>query len=80
LIQHPAVADAGVAGLPDKMHGEVVAAWIVREPGSKLTETELRNWCKQHIANFKIPHKVTFVDKLPRSGVGKLLRRELRKL
>ncbi len=80
LMQHPAVADAGVAGLPDKLHGEVVAAWIVREPGSKLTETELRNWCKQHIANFKIPHKVTFVEQLPRSGVGKLLRRELRKM
>jgi long-chain acyl-CoA synthetase len=80
LMQHPAVADAGVAGLPDKLHGEVVGAWIVREPGSKLTETELRNWCKQHIANFKIPHKVTFVEQLPRSGVGKLLRRELRKL
>ena len=80
LIQHPAVADAGVAGMPDKVHGEAVAAWIVLEPGSKLTETEVRTWCKQHIANFKIPHKVTFVEQLPRSAVGKLLRRELRKL
>ncbi|MBN2257437.1 MAG: long-chain fatty acid--CoA ligase [Anaerolineaceae bacterium] len=80
LLRHPAVADAGVAGFPDDLHGEAIAAWVVLKEGKSLKELELRTWCKQHMAYFKIPHKVTFVEKLPRSGVGKLLRRELRNL
>ncbi|MGB8252093.1 MAG: AMP-binding protein, partial [Anaerolineaceae bacterium] len=80
LLQNPAVADAGVAGMPDELHGETIKAWLVLKPGSKLTEAEVRAWCKKQLAPFKIPKKVVFVDKLPRSGVGKLLRRDLKKL
>jgi long-chain acyl-CoA synthetase len=80
LLQHPAIADAGVAGIPDELRGEGIAAWVVLKPGATLTSAELHTWCKQQMASFKIPHKVMFVEALPRSVVGKLLRRELRKL
>jgi long-chain acyl-CoA synthetase len=80
LMQHPAITDAGVAGIPDDLSGEGIAAWVVLKPGATLTSAELHTWCKQQMAAFKIPHKVMFVEALPRSGVGKLLRRELRKL
>jgi long-chain acyl-CoA synthetase len=80
LLRHPVVADAGVAGIPDDLHGEVVAAWIVLKPYASMSEKELRTWCKQHMAYFKIPHRVTIVEKLPRTAVGKLLRRELTRI
>ncbi len=80
LLQHPDVMDAGVAGMPDELHGETIKAWLVLKPGVTLPEKEIRAWCKAHLAAYKVPRKVVFVEKLPRSGVGKLLRRELRKL
>jgi long-chain acyl-CoA synthetase len=80
LLLHPSVVDAGVAGVPDELHGEAIKAWLVVKAGSRLTETEMRTWCKKHLAPYKVPKQVAFVEKLPRSGVGKLLRRELRKL
>jgi long-chain acyl-CoA synthetase len=80
LLQHPAIADAGVAGIPDELRGEGIGAWVALKPGCDLTAEELHAWCRQNLAHFKIPNQVTFVDALPRSGVGKLLRRELRKM
>ena len=75
LRRHPAVQDAGVAGLPDRRLGEVPHAWIVA-PASVDT-AELTAWCRSHLAPYKVPTGFTRVQRLPRSDIGKLLRREL---
>jgi acyl-CoA synthetase (AMP-forming)/AMP-acid ligase II len=75
LRRHPAVRDAGVAGLPDRRLGEVPHAWIVS--GAPLDPASLEAWCREHLAPYKVPAGFTQVDALPRNDIGKLLRREL---
>jgi acyl-coenzyme A synthetase/AMP-(fatty) acid ligase len=75
LRRHPAVSDAGVAGIPDRRLGEVPHAWVVAPPG--LDSEELAAWCRSHLAPYKVPAGFTRVERLPRSDIGKLLRREL---
>ncbi|MDQ6774484.1 MAG: AMP-binding protein [Candidatus Dormibacteraeota bacterium] len=75
LCAHPAVRDAAVAGRPDGLWGEVVGAWLVLE--GEASEAQLRAWCRERLAGFKVPRRWTFVEKLPRSEGGKLHRREL---
>jgi long-chain acyl-CoA synthetase len=77
LKEHPAVLDVGVAGVPDVKSGEAVKAWIVLQPGEQASSDELIKWCKDRIANYKAPKHIEFIDELPRTNVGKLLRREL---
>jgi long-chain acyl-CoA synthetase len=77
LGAHPKVLEVGVAGVPDPFHGETVKAWIVVKPGETLSETEVHAWCRERLALYKIPTQVEFRSKLPRSNVGKILRREL---
>ena len=77
LAQNPKILEVGVAGVPDPYRGETVKAWIVLKPGEKATEEEIRSWCKERLAPFKIPSQVEFRSELPRTTVGKLLRREL---
>jgi o-succinylbenzoate---CoA ligase len=75
LLAHPAVADAGVAGLPDPDWGEAVTAFVVlREPA---TPEELRAWCRERLEPFKVPKTVHVVEGLPRGAGGKLLRERL---
>ncbi len=76
LITHPGVAECAAAGLPDLAQGERVAAWVVRKDPD-LTAEELIAWCRKDLAGYKVPSEVEFIDKLPRTGVGKVLRREL---
>ena len=64
--------------MPDQDWGEIVAAAVVAEPGLQVTEPELTAWCKEHIASFKKPRAIRFVDALPRNAYGKVLRREAR--
>ena len=77
LARHPAVADVGVAGVPDPVKGEVAKAWVVLRPGATATEEELRVFCKGRLAPFKAPARVEFRRELPKSMVGKVLRRVL---
>jgi len=78
ISSHPAVHEVGVAGVPDKMRGEKAKAWIVLNEGAKLTEAEVKAWCKERLAPYKVPAKFEFVADLPKTQVGKVLRRALK--
>jgi long-chain acyl-CoA synthetase len=77
LQEHPAIMDVGVAGIPDPKRGETVKAWLVLHEGQKLTLEELKAWCLDKMARYKIPTEIEIRDELPKTHVGKLLRREL---
>jgi long-chain acyl-CoA synthetase len=77
MMEHPKVMEVGVAGVPDAYRGETVKAWVVLKPGETATEEELRAWCKENMAAFKVPTMIEFRQELPKTTVGKILRREL---
>lgn len=78
ILEHPAVADVAVIGVPSEQWGEAVAALIVLEDGAALTETELIAHCRLSLAGYKCPKQVGFVSELPRNPSGKILKRQLR--
>ncbi|MBN3923019.1 long-chain fatty acid--CoA ligase [Nostoc sp. NMS4] len=78
IYQHPAVAEVAVYGVPDQIKGEIVKASIVLKYGHKTTEEKILEFCYNRIANYKVPHAINFLDSLPKSPTGKLLKRELR--
>jgi len=77
--QHPAVSEVAAAGIPDPDTGEIIKVWVVlrSEYKGKITEEELINWAKENMTHYKVPRIVQFKDDLPKSMVGKVLRREL---
>ncbi len=77
IAAHPKVFEVGVGGVPDPLRGEAVKAWVVVKPGESLTEDEVKEWCKNSLARFKVPRYVEFRSELPKTTVGKVLRREL---
>ena len=76
---HEGVSEVAVAGLPDPETGEVIKAWVVLRPEAKgsLSEAQLRAWCKENVTHYKVPRHIEFRDDLPKTIVGKVLRREL---
>ncbi len=77
ITANPKVLEAGVAGIPDPYRGETVKAWIVLKPGQSMTEDEVKAFCKEKLAAYKVPTHIEFRDELPKTTVGKILRREL---
>jgi long-chain acyl-CoA synthetase len=77
IVDNPKVLEAGVAGVPDPYRGETVKAWVVVKPGQTLSEDEVKDWCRENLASYKVPSSVEFRDELPKTTVGKILRREL---
>jgi len=77
LSAHPAVMEVGVAGIPDAVKGEVAKAWVVLKHGQQATESELRSYCRERLAPYKVPAQVEFRADLPKTMVGKVLRRAL---
>jgi long-chain acyl-CoA synthetase len=74
---HPKVMEVAVAGIPDPRTTEAVKAWIVLQPGQVATADEIQNYCKEKLTGYKVPRFVEFRSELPKSTVGKVLRREL---
>ncbi len=77
LATHPAVMEASVAGVPDPLKGEVPRAWVVLKAGQQLGADELRAYCRERLAPYKVPAEIEFRSDLPKTMVGKVLRRVL---
>jgi long-chain acyl-CoA synthetase len=77
LASHPAVAEVGVAGVPDAVKGESVKAWVVLRAGQSVSADDLQRLCKDRLAPYKVPGAIEFRNELPKTMVGKILRREL---
>ena len=78
LYGHPAVREVAVVGVPDEYRGESVKAYVSLKPGSEVSEQELVDFAKQQMAAYKYPRSIEFIDELPKTTTGKILRRELR--
>jgi len=78
IASHPAVAEVGVAGIADDKQGEAVKAWIVLRAGQSATDGDLRTFCREKLAAYKVPTRIEFRSELPKTMVGKVLRRALR--
>ena len=78
MVGHPAVQEVAVIGVPDPQWGEEIKAIVSLVPGSAATESELIDFCTEHIARYKKPRSVEFVDELPKNNYGKIVKRELR--
>jgi acyl-CoA synthetase (AMP-forming)/AMP-acid ligase II len=78
LLEHEAVADSAVVGIPDEQWGEAVAAVVVTRPGRTVSDQELRDWVKGRLRSSRTPERIEFRDELPYNETGKLLRRQVR--
>ena len=78
LMGHPKILESCTIGLPHEYRGETVKAFIVVKEGQDLTEDEVVAYCKENLAAYKVPKIFEFIDELPKSAVGKILRRKLK--
>jgi len=78
ILKHPTVHEVAVIGVPDETWGEAVKAIVALKQGQKITQEEIINFCKEHLASFKKPKSVEFIDEIPKNPYGKVLKRELR--
>jgi len=77
-LQHPAVADIAVVGIPDQQWGEGIAAVVVLKAGMQTEVSQLQDWVKERMRSSRVPQLVRFVEELPYNPTGKLLRREVK--
>lgn len=77
LFEHPDIKEACAKGIADDYRGETVQAYVVPMPGAELTEEDVMAWCREKLAAYKVPKSVVFMDDLPKSAVGKILRKDL---
>jgi acyl-CoA synthetase (AMP-forming)/AMP-acid ligase II len=77
LLEHPDVQEAAVVGVPHDVLGEDVAAFVSLRDGATLTADQLRNFCAERLADYKVPRQLTFLDELPRNATGKVLKQQL---
>ena len=80
LFEHPKIQEACAVGLPDPYRGETVKVFVVTKPGEAMTEEEVTSYCRKKLAAYKVPKLVEFMDELPKSTVGKVMRRQLREM
>ena len=80
LYRHPCVSEAAVVGKEDPVYGEEIGAFVVLKPGETATAGEIIDFCRGELTNFLLPKEVVFLDKFPRSLVGKILKKELRRM
>jgi len=80
LFQHPAIASAQVVGVPDVRMGEELMAWVVRRADDDLTEDDVRDFCRQRLAHFKVPRYVKFVEEFPMTVTGKIQKFRMREM
>jgi fatty-acyl-CoA synthase/long-chain acyl-CoA synthetase len=78
LEHHPDIVEAAVFGIPSDDWGELVHAVIVKRPGSTLDEAGVSAFAREHLAGYKVPRSIAWLDELPKTGSGKILKRELR--
>ena len=78
LFDHPKILEACTVGIPDEYRGETIKAFIVVKEGETLTEEDVIRYCKENMAAYKVPKIIEFADELPKTAVGKILRRKLR--
>jgi fatty-acyl-CoA synthase len=80
LYEHPAVLEAAVVGVKDKTWGEAVTAAVALKQGTQASEDELVTFVRERIAGYKTPKRVIFMDSIPKTAIGKILRREVREM
>ena len=78
LLKHPAIQEAAVVGMPDQLRGETVKAFVVSKKGLEVKSEDIRSFCRQHLAHFKVPHSVEFRDALPKTPSGKIQKEKLK--
>ena len=80
LMGHPQILEACTIGIEESYRGETVRAYVVPVPGGEVTEEQIIAHCRENLAAYKIPRSIVFVDELPKSAVGKILRREVKRM
>jgi len=80
LYEHPKILEACAIGIPDEYRGETVKAFVVVAPGAALTEEEVKTYCREKLAAYKVPRFVEFMNELPKSAIGKIMRKDLREM